>query len=133
MYCWFFNHNFSGDIQKDLLTKELEAMGIRLNTKKPDVYFKLKKTGGVKLTSMVPLTNVSEKLAQLILHEYKIHNCELVIREDITADQLIDVICGNRVYLPCIYVYNKVDQITIEEVGIDNTNSNINIRVDPTS
>jgi len=105
-----------GDLQKDLLTKELEAMGIRLNTKKPDVYFKLKKTGGVKLTSMVPLTNVSEKLAQLILHEYKIHNCELVIREDITADQLIDVICGNRVYLPCIYVFNKVDQITIEEV-----------------
>ena len=92
-------------------------MGIRLNTKKPDVYFKLKKTGGVKLTSMVPLTNISEKLAQLILHEYKIHNCELVIREDITTDQLIDVICANRMYLPCIYVYNKVDQITIEEVS----------------
>ena len=92
-------------------------MGIRLNTRKPDVYFKMKKTGGVKITSMVPLTMISDRLINLILHEYRIHNCEVVIREDITEDHLIDVICGNRIYVPCIYVYNKIDQITIEEVG----------------
>jgi len=31
---------------------------------------------------------------------------------------LIDVIEGNRVYVPCIYVLNKIDQITIEELDI---------------
>lgn len=53
---------------------------------------------------------------QLILHEYKIFNAEVLFREDCNADELIDVICANRVYLPCLYVYNKIDQITIEEV-----------------
>lgn len=29
---------------------------------------------------------------------------------------MIDVVLRNRVYLPCLYVYNKIDQISIEEV-----------------
>ncbi|XP_044777852.1 developmentally-regulated GTP-binding protein 2 isoform X1 [Neomonachus schauinslandi] len=33
-----------------------------------------------------------------------------------TADVFIDVIVGNRVYMPCLYVYNKIDQISMEEV-----------------
>lgn len=32
------------------------------------------------------------------------------------VDDLIDVIHGNRVYIPCLYVYNKIDQICMEEV-----------------
>lgn len=41
---------------------------------------------------------------------------QVLFREDCTADDLIDVILANRVYLPCIYVYNKIDQISIQEV-----------------
>lgn len=36
--------------QKRLLEIELDAVGIRLNKKKPDVVFKKKTTGGVSLT-----------------------------------------------------------------------------------
>ena len=54
----------------------------------------------------------------LILHqragEYKIHNVDITFRCDATVDDLIDVIEGNRVYIPCIYVLNKIDQISIE-------------------
>lgn len=32
------------------------------------------------------------------------------------VDEFIDVIQGNRVYMTCLYVYNKVDQISIEEI-----------------
>jgi len=49
-----------------------------------------------------------------ILHEYKLHNCELLFREDATVDQLIDVIEGNRKYVKCLYVYNKIDMINLE-------------------
>ncbi|EDO47586.1 predicted protein [Nematostella vectensis] len=105
-----------GEIQKKLLEKELESCGIRLNTKKPEIYFKIKKGGGLKFNSTCKLTHVDEKLVQLILHEYKIFNAEVLFRDDYTADQLIDVISGNRVYLPCLYVYNKVDCISLEEV-----------------
>lgn len=31
-------------------------------------------------------------------------------------DEFIDVIQGNRVYLKCLYVYNKIDQLSIEEI-----------------
>ena len=40
------------------------------------------------------------------------------IRCDATADELIDVVEGNRTYIPCIYVLNKIDQISIEELDI---------------
>lgn len=36
-----------------------------------------------------------------------------MIRESINDEQLIDIIEGNRVYVPCIYVLNKIDAITI--------------------
>ncbi|XP_045477267.1 developmentally-regulated GTP-binding protein 2 [Harmonia axyridis] len=104
------------DVHRELLEKELESVGIRLNKRKPNIYFKLKKGGGLSFNSTCPLTKVDEKLVQMILHEYKMFNAEVLFREDCSADELIDVICANRVYLPCLYVYNKIDQISIEEV-----------------
>ncbi len=38
--------------------------------------------------------------------------------QDATVDDLLDVIEGGRVYMPAIYVLNKIDQITIEELDI---------------
>ncbi|EDV27875.1 uncharacterized protein TRIADDRAFT_20516 [Trichoplax adhaerens] len=105
-----------GDVQRALLKAELETVGIRLNARRPNIYFKPKKAGGLHFNATCPLTHVNEKLIQLILHEYKIFNAEVLFREDCTADEFIDVITGNRVYLPCIYVYNKIDTISIEEV-----------------
>ena len=105
-----------GDVQRGLLEKELESVGIRLNTQKPNIYFKQKKGGGLSFTAMCPLTHCNEKLVQMILHEYKIFNAEVLFRENCTADELIDVIVGNRIYMPCLYVYNKIDQVSIEEV-----------------
>ncbi|XP_014674285.1 PREDICTED: developmentally-regulated GTP-binding protein 2-like [Priapulus caudatus] len=104
------------EAQRRLLEVELESVGIRLNKMKPNIYFKPKKGGGIHFTAMCALTHVDEKLCQMILHEYKIFNAEVLFREDCTADELIDVIVGSRVYLPCLYVYNKIDQIAIEEV-----------------
>uniref|UniRef100_A0A7M4FHF5 Developmentally regulated GTP binding protein 2 n=1 Tax=Crocodylus porosus TaxID=8502 RepID=A0A7M4FHF5_CROPO len=105
-----------GEVQRCLLERELESVGIRLNKSKPNIYFKPKKGGGISFNSTVTLTQCSEKLVQLILHEYKIFNAEVLFREDCSPDEFIDVIVGNRVYMPCLYVYNKIDQISMEEV-----------------
>lgn len=105
-----------GEIQRRLLEEELEAVGIRLNKQRPNIYFKPKKTGGLKINSMVPWNKIDEKLVISILAEYKIFNAEVLFREDCNADELIDVVVGNRVYMPCVYAYNKIDQIPIEEV-----------------
>jgi len=105
-----------GDVQRELLTKELEAVGIRLNKKKPNIYFKQKKGGGISFNSTCTLSKINEKMVQLILHEYKIFNADVVFRDDCTTDEFIDVIQGNRKYMDCLYVYNKIDQISLEEV-----------------
>lgn len=104
------------DVQRGLLEKEMDAVGIRINTAPPDVYFKAKKAGGVAFNATVPLTKVTEKTCLAILKEYKIHNADVVIREDCSVDQFIDVIEGNRQYIPALYVYNKIDAISLEEV-----------------
>ena len=44
-----------------------------------------------------------------ILKEFKITNAELYIRERITADDLIDFLKGNVVYVPSIVAVNKID------------------------
>lgn len=36
------------------------------------------------------------------LQEYKIHNAEVLFREDTDMDDLIDVIEGNRRYIRCL-------------------------------
>lgn len=83
----------------------------------PNVYFRRRKTGGISFTAMIPLSQIDEKLVLSILHEYRIFHCELLIREDISVDTLIDVIVGNRKYLKCLFVYNKIDQLSVDEVN----------------
>ena len=107
------------DHHRPILEAELEAVGIRLNKAPPAIYFKKKAHGSsnsIAFTATVKLTHLSEKLCKDILHDYKIHNAELIIRDDCTVDEFIDVVEGNRAYLPCIYGYSKVDTATIEEV-----------------
>uniref|UniRef100_A0A182TCP9 Developmentally-regulated GTP-binding protein 2 n=1 Tax=Anopheles maculatus TaxID=74869 RepID=A0A182TCP9_9DIPT len=104
------------NVHRDLLEYELESVGLRLNKRKPNIYFKIKKGGGVSFNATCPLTRCNEKMVQTILHSFKIFNAEVLFREDCTEDEFIDVVTGNRIYLPCIYVYNKIDQISIEEV-----------------
>jgi ribosome-interacting GTPase 1 len=104
---------------REILEEELETVGLRLNKSPPDVTFKKKTTGGIKFASTVPLTKLGpepEKVAMNILREYRISNADILAREDISVDQLVDVIVGNRLYKPCLYFYNKIDTITMEEV-----------------
>ena len=105
-----------GSVQKDILEAELESMGIRLNKSRPNVSCQVKTGGGVAVNSTVPMTRLNEKVIQQILHEYKIFHAEVLIREDIGVDEFIDAILGNIRYVDCLYVYNKIDSITLEEV-----------------
>ena len=52
------------------------------------------------------------------MKEYKVNNAEIVLRGKIGVEDLIDAIEGNRVYIPALYVVNKIDQITVEELDL---------------
>ncbi|XP_074316579.1 developmentally-regulated G-protein 3 [Silene latifolia] len=103
---------------KRLIEKELEGFGIRLNKEPPNLTFRRKEKGGINFTSTVPNTHLDLETVKAICSEYRIHNADITLRMDATADDLIDVIEGSRVYIPCIYVLNKIDQITLEELEI---------------
>lgn len=90
----------------------------RLNKEPPNLSFRRKDKGGINLTSTVNNTHLDLETVKAICGEYRIHNADINLRYDATADDLIDVIEGSRVYMPCIYVVNKIDQITLEELEI---------------
>ncbi|ADB57233.1 OBG GTPase family GTP-binding protein [Archaeoglobus profundus] len=92
----------------DIIKRELYEAGIRLNQKPPEVVIKKRERGGIKITSTVPLS-LDESTIVEVLKENRIHNAEVIIREDLTLDRLIDAIMGNRVYIPSITVVNKID------------------------
>ena len=96
---------------KRLIEKELEGFGIRLNQQPPNIYFKKKEKGGINLQFLVPQSELDLDLVKTILSEYRIHNADIIVRHDATADEFIDIVEGNRSYIPCIYLLNKIDQV----------------------
>ncbi len=48
-----------------------------------------------------------------VCSEYRIHNADVTMRDDCDIDDLVDVIEGSRVYIPAVYVINKIDQVTL--------------------
>merc|ERR1712107_783977 len=53
-----------------------------------------------------------------VLNEYRIHNADVCLRCDATLDDLIDVVEGNRVYTRALFVLNKIDSISMEELDL---------------
>ncbi len=100
----------------DIVRKELYEGGIRLDQKPPDIVIRKKDRGGVKISSTVKLS-LDEKTIVEILREYRIHSADVIIREDITLDRLIDALAGNRVYIPSLTVVNKID---LMDVSVNN-------------
>jgi len=113
------------DVMKPMMHKqkieyELEGFGIRLNKKPPNITFKKKDKGGIAL-SVAPgceLVDCDMEAVEGILKEYRLLNVQMRINCNATPDDVIDTIEGNRKYCPCLYVMNKIDQITIEELDI---------------
>tara|TARA_Y100000310_G_scaffold111103_1_gene109496 strand:+ start:5159 stop:6289 length:1131 start_codon:yes stop_codon:yes gene_type:complete len=98
------------------LKKEVYDAGVRTNGKLPDVKISRTSKGGVNVGTTVKLKKTDKKTIEDILKEFKIVNANIVVREDIDADQLIDVIEANKVYLPAIVVLNKIDMVEKEQL-----------------
>ena len=85
--------------QRALLEAELESVGIRLNRDPPfvfciiwtlwrllilsrNIYLKAKKAGGMKITFQAPPKHLDEKMLYNILRDYKMLNCEVLVRDE---------------------------------------------------
>ena len=103
---------------KKIIEKELEGFGFRLNKKPADIIFKRKERGGINCVFTQKPTFLDKELVAAVMKEYRISNADITFRCDATVDELIDVLENNRIYVPAIYVMNKIDSITIEELDL---------------
>jgi small GTP-binding protein len=104
---------------KKIIEQELFSFGIRINQSPPDVKVVKKEQGGIGYQETVVQTKgMNKEVCRVVCKEYKITCAEIILREDVTVDQFIDVLEGNRAYMPVLYVFNKIDSITIEELDI---------------
>jgi len=55
------------------------------------------------------VTEIADNTIVSICREYKITNADILMRGNITADDLVDVLSGNRVYVTALYIVNKID------------------------
>ncbi len=102
-------------LYREKLVEELEGIGIRLDQESPHVVVTPLFKGGQNIAFTVKQTKgLNEKLVAAILNEYSIHNANVIIRENITVDQFIDVLVGNRKYMPSVTIINKVDLVKPE-------------------
>ncbi|OMJ66000.1 hypothetical protein SteCoe_37313 [Stentor coeruleus] len=103
---------------KLVIERELEGFGIRLNKQPPDIIVKKKEKGGIFVTRTCSTPYLSDETITAICKEYKMPNADVTLRSNCTADELIDILEGNRAYIPCLYVLNKCDELNIEEINI---------------
>jgi small GTP-binding protein len=96
---------------RSLLEKELRITGIRVDEDPPNVVIESTTTGGISVVSQVKMTKMTVETVKDILRVYGMNSARVLLRQDITDEQLIDVILGTRVYIPSLNVMNKIDLV----------------------
>jgi len=99
--------------QLDIIKRELYQAGFRLNQSPPEIKIAKKARGGIRVEAPKKLGIKSETIRS-ILNEFDIYNAEVVIRERVDLEQIVDALARNLVYVPALVVANKTD--TVEEV-----------------
>tara|TARA_Y100000310_G_scaffold345838_1_gene470960 strand:+ start:8374 stop:9474 length:1101 start_codon:yes stop_codon:yes gene_type:complete len=94
--------------QYNKILKEVFDTKVRINQLKPDVRITKHPRGGIRIGKTVKLDMKNETISS-ILREFRISNADILIREKIDEDQLIDIIEGNRSYVPAVTILNKAD------------------------
>lgn len=102
----------------EILKKELYNAGFRLNEKPPEVFIHKKTEGGLMIQTVFnKKDSLPKDMIRQIIMELKLLNAEIVIREDITIDRLIDAIRGGRIYVKSLPVINKIDLLRQDELN----------------
>jgi ribosome-interacting GTPase 1 len=100
-----------------VLVDELWTANMRINQRSPDVVISRKNRGGISVNFTTKQSTLDEDLVKEMMNEYGYINADVVIREDIVEDQLIDYISGNRHYVPGLVAINKTDLVNKQYIS----------------
>ena len=90
------------------ILKEVWDSNIRLNRTRPEVFIKKRAHGGINIGKTVPV-EIDDETLKKILREFRIMNADVLIRSPVDVDSFIDVIGGNKKYVPAITCLTKID------------------------
>ena len=96
----------------DVLRQELYNTNVRVNQRKPDVRIKKTMKHGIRVGRTVKTEELNDETITAVLKEFKINNADVLIREPINVDQLIDVIEDNKHYMPLAIALSKADLVS---------------------
>lgn len=101
----------------DVLVNEIRNFNIRVNQRRPDVRIKKTVRNGIRIGKTVRLDELDNETIVTVLKEFKMNNAEVLIREPINVDQLLDIIEDNKVYMPAVVVLNKGDLVSRDKAA----------------
>jgi small GTP-binding protein len=91
------------------IRNELYQAGVRLDKDENEIRIKKANKGGLKIKGISKTSPLSLRTIEEIAKEFRLVNGEIIIENDPNEEDLIDALAGNRVYLSCLKVVNKVD------------------------
>jgi small GTP-binding protein len=94
--------------QLEILVRELEEGGIRLNRSPPRVTIQRREEGGIVLRGEELVEGGREGILEL-LREHRIHNALVVVEERMDLRTLEELLEGSVVYRPCFVLLTKTD------------------------
>ncbi len=98
-----------------VILKELFDSGIRLNGRPPNGSVSKTGIGGIEVISTIA-QDVEDEAIKTVVREYGLVNAQVVLREKITLDDLVDILAKTRVYAPSFNVLTKVDMVNKEQL-----------------
>ena len=95
----------------NVLHRELHNAGLRLNEVKPPVFIKRTDRGGIEIRSTVEQTHLTDEEMADIIRSFGFTSALVTLREDSTAEQIVDALAGNRVYEKAVIAINKTTSL----------------------
>lgn len=94
-----------------IILRELEQSAIRVNRRPKDIAIHRAMSGGIQVHFTGKQPHMTAEQVADIVKEFRFVNADVVVREPIIPDDLVDHLAGNRVYIPAVCLVNKVDLV----------------------
>ena len=117
----------------ELILRELEAKGLRINKKVPNIEIQKLPTGGIEIIGENFLVGCNSQDVKKVLQEERVHNAIITIKEPVTLTDIFEVLDSSLEYKKAIIVGTKGDLPGSKE-GLQKLQSNVtNFKIIPIS
>jgi ribosome-interacting GTPase 1 len=100
--------------QMDLLMRELNALDIRVNKRRPGVSI-VRLPGNASTTVELNRSGLPDEEVEAVLAEFRINNAVVKIGDRMGVDELISIVAGKALYMGGIIALNKIDRVARHE------------------